>query len=108
MFEAEPVDKAASDAVMFGKFVEFVDDDAINEAIVGRARYGAFAAEKSEKFVEKFAAEFLNEAVLCVVVADAGYDFGALFPFFDEFWDEFWWLLPVCINGNGGVAFGVL
>lgn len=43
---------------MLGEFVEFVDDDAVDETEVGRARDGRFVAEETKEGVEKFAAEF--------------------------------------------------
>lgn len=43
---------------MFGEFVEFVDDDAVDQTEVGRARDGRFVAEETKKGVKKFTAEF--------------------------------------------------
>ena len=104
LFEAEPINEATGDAVVLGKFVEFVDDDMIDETKIGGTRNGGFVAHHAKETIEKFTAEFWNEAVFGIMAANASDDFGAGVPFFEKLRDELWWLLAVGIDCEGCIA----
>lgn len=52
LVKTEPVDKTTSDTLMLGEFIEFINNNAVDEAKIGRTRYGRLVAHKTEEFVE--------------------------------------------------------
>jgi len=107
-FESEPVDEATCHAVMLGKFFELVDDDAVEEAEIGRARSNGCFAQTVHELVVDDGAKLLGSAVACVVVAYAHHDIGTRVPLHKKVGDKGGWVLEVGVYGECRVAQGLV
>ena len=101
--KADPGAKAGEETVAFGKAVEGVDGDAIEEPEGAGVGLDGKIGEPAEAAVEEIEAE-ATEAAFLARAADGEDDLGALAPFGEELGDVLGRILQIGVHGDDGVG----